>query len=57
MDEDTKGAVSFKFRELYYGFYNIGNVDFNTLDFFENKKLSNDEINKITEQINIYLVN
>ncbi len=27
------------------------------LGFFENKKLSNDEINKITEQINIYLVN
>lgn len=27
------------------------------LGFFENKKLSEDEINKITEQINIYLVN
>jgi hypothetical protein len=27
------------------------------LDFFENKKLSKDEINKITEQINVYLVN
>ena len=27
------------------------------LDFFENKKLSKDEINKITEQINVYLLN
>lgn len=31
MDEDTKGVVSFKFNGLYHGFYNIGNVDFNTL--------------------------
>ena len=31
MDEDTKGVVSFKCKGLYYGFYNIGNVDFNTL--------------------------
>jgi len=43
--EDTKGAVSFKFRGLYYGFYNIGNVDFNTLG----KQIASDLKNMTSE--------
>ena len=42
-------------KHLCYLVCSIGKVI--KLGFFENKKLSNDEINKITEQINIYLVN
>ena len=45
MDENTKGVVSFKFRGLYYGFYNIGNVDFNTLG----KQIASDLKNMTSE--------
>lgn len=45
MDEDTKGVVSFKFQELYYGFYNIGNVDYNTLG----KQIASDLKNMTSE--------
>ena len=45
MDEDTEGAFSFKFRELYYGFYNIGKVDFNTLG----KQIASDLKNMTSE--------
>ena len=47
--EDTKGAVSFKFRGLYYGFYNIGNVDFNTLG----KQIASDLKNMTSENYQI----
>ena len=52
----TEGAVSFKFRGLYYGFYNIGN--FNTLGkqiasdlknmTFENHELIKKLVNKLS---------
>ena len=51
MEEDTKGVVSFKFRGLYYGFYNIGNVDFNTLG----KQIASDLKNMTSENYELIM--
>jgi len=45
MEEDTNGVISFKFNGLYYGFYNIGNVDFNSLG----KQIASDLKNMTSE--------